>query len=790
MKTITKKFSRQPLLKTNKFRILLLIQCILFFSTCSVSAQGFGSIDALKDSLAVLAQKADNEIFKLHFESILQVINSQTSFSSDDSSFLYSLHQSLYNEGDTSDMKDFNNYLNREHDILISWTSPTDGVVSLAWLRLPKNWDPENSYPLYVFIHGSDWWSPSKIGYLAFSMINSSYSTAAYDDGYFLRPWGRGNGIVETDIWECLSTIEGLFKIDTQRRYLTGHSSGGYAAWLIGQRSTDYWAAMGVQAGWFIGAAEKLDYNHVWRLQNTPVLFICGTGDSAGDLLVLGYNRLVEIGNTRTEWLSFSGGHVINEAELLYLYSWFQRYSKPDPVISNFNGAYALADSATIFGEGVVSIPGRNEFAPFLSATGDSMYFSTENNDGSALSSYLLTQESGVWSAPEEILLKDESNNSIEVYLNSDNTILYFTQRTGTDSQNYEYRFWKTVRNSNGSWSDPVEAEEQLNSIRNKRRINVVNNQNIYFSADGDLYFSTYQPDDGTYASPQKFEYPVNTDSWEGDLYVNPQENYLLFSSSREDGQNKDIYISYKFNNGLWTNPKKLIPAVNTANPEFSPYMSPNERFLFFSRTVGDETNIYWIENHFTESLKNTNFITYRKSDFEDIHVPLGKRMMYKLPDTVLIDDDGIPSMTFSVAMANGQDMPGWLKFARASQVFSGTPDATGSYEVEFSAVEDAGTKVSGKITIYVDENSDIVSKIQDDLLRICPNPAHKVIFILNEDLYDKVKSGRIYSLDGKLIKQSTIMENRINISGLPKGIYLLNLDTTKGIFTEKIVIE
>jgi len=773
---------------------LVFLICQLFLNV-SIKASETDTIANLRDSLYILAQTAENETFQRHFESILEVVNSQTKYTSTDSSFLYALYYSLYNEEDSADLKNFDNYRKRERDILISWKSPTNGAVSLAWLRLPKNWNPEKSYPLYTYLHGADWFTAIKMQYLAFPMLDNPNGSTAYEDGYLLRPWGRGNtyytGISETDVWESLAKTEELFKIDPQRRYLTGHSLGGYGSWYVGQRSTDYWAAMGVQAGSFSIMTTAYDYENVWRLQNTPVLFICGTSDPVRESLLIGYNRLIEIGNTRTEWLSFNGGHVVNEAEVQYLYSWFQGFSRPNAVIDNFNGKYALADSATIFGEGVVSVSGRNEFAPLLSADGNSIYFSSEDNTDSTLSTHIVRQEAGVWSAPQEVSFTADNSNSVEVYLNADNTVLYYTQRTGDNSKNYEYRFWKTEKDSVGNWGEPVEVDAMLNSQMDKRRINVVKNHNIYFSAGGDLYYSTYQPADGTYTSPQQFEYPVNTDSWEGDLYVQPQENYLLFSSSREDGQNKDIYISYKFKSNRWTNPKKLGSSVNTTDDEFSPYMSPDEKYLFFSRTIGEETNIYWMENHFTESLKNTNFIAYSKSDYEDIHAPIGVWMVNRLPDTVIFDDDGISTLRFSASMVNGQDLPNWLRMN--SITLFGTPDAAGRYELEIAAVEAVGTKVTSRLTLYVDGTTEIISKAQDHPLSIYPNPTTGHITLSLGTSQNHESLVEIYNLQGAQVFSKSFQNTpsaTIDLTGKPAGIYLVKVVADEICYKEKILKE
>jgi len=48
----------------------------------------------------------------------------------------------------------------------------------------------------------------------------------------------------------------------------------------------------------------------------------------------------------------------------------------------------------------------------------------------------------------------------------------------------------------------------------------------------------------------------------------------------------------------------------------------------------------------------------------------------------------------------------------------------------------------------------------------------------------------KLIDLTGKTIKQGKLDSETIDISELPKGIYMFSLHTNKGIITEKIIIE
>ena len=65
----------------------------------------------------------------------------------------------------------------------------------------------------------------------------------------------------------------------------------------------------------------------------------------------------------------------------------------------------------------------------------------------------------------------------------------------------------------------------------------------------------------------------------------------------------------------------------------------------------------------------------------------------------------------------------------------------------------------------------------------ILPNPTSGVLNITSVEKADY----RLFNIKGQILKKG-VLENKIDISSLSKGIYLLNLKTNKGSFTKKVV--
>ena len=85
------------------------------------------------------------------------------------------------------------------------------------------------------------------------------------------------------------------------------------------------------------------------------------------------------------------------------------------------------------------------------------------------------------------------------------------------------------------------------------------------------------------FAVPVALGAPVNTEGDEGDPHVAPDESYLIFVTDRVGGAGgKDLWVSYRSGDG-WSAPAPLS-GVNTAEDEYAPSVTPDGRYLFFTR--------------------------------------------------------------------------------------------------------------------------------------------------------------------------------------------------------------
>ncbi len=103
----------------------------------------------------------------------------------------------------------------------------------------------------------------------------------------------------------------------------------------------------------------------------------------------------------------------------------------------------------------------------------------------------------------------------------------------------------------------------------------------------GALFYAPYL-DDSTNTSlkePAKLlPEPINMkQTWEGDSYFF-RDSILVLSSDRPGGYGgRDIYISQRNTNGVWTELMNLGPVINTPFDEVSPFLAKDGRTLYYS---------------------------------------------------------------------------------------------------------------------------------------------------------------------------------------------------------------
>jgi hypothetical protein len=94
----------------------------------------------------------------------------------------------------------------------------------------------------------------------------------------------------------------------------------------------------------------------------------------------------------------------------------------------------------------------------------------------------------------------------------------------------------------------------------------------------------------------------INTRYSDGAPGVAPDESFLIFNFVRpRSRRGADLYLSLRQPDGTWTAPRNLGPKVNSDYLDICPHISPDKKYLFFTRCNGFDprkysADIYWVE--------------------------------------------------------------------------------------------------------------------------------------------------------------------------------------------------
>lgn len=259
-----------------------------------------------------------------------------------------------------------------------------------------------------------------------------------------------------------------------------------------------------------------------------------------------------------------------------------------------------------VFAPGKVSLANEFEFGAVFSNDRSEFYYGVEIN-GKA-ETRMIRFENGSWSQTVRILFHELYSYN-DPFLTPDNQKLYFISDqplTGTGPKK-DYDIWYVERQA-GKWSEPKNAGKNINSDKNEYYMSFTKTGKMYFSSnkqdtEGKNNYDIYSSDlkKGEYQPSVKLDAGVNTSAYEADVFVAPDESYVVFAANRPGGLGSgDLYVSFRKREGTWTPAKSLGNTINTETDDFCPYISPDGKYLFYA-SRGD---VYWVS---TDVFKKLN---------------------------------------------------------------------------------------------------------------------------------------------------------------------------------------
>src|SRR5262245_28944709 len=244
-----------------------------------------------------------------------------------------------------------------------------------------------------------------------------------------------------------------------------------------------------------------------------------------------------------------------------------------------------------IFAEGIIST-GDFDSHPAFTRDGRTLYFVRSTPTFNLWTILVSHFERGKWSTPEVAPFSGQYSDA-DPFITSDGSRFYFiSNRPVAGKSTTDLDIWVMEKTGTG-WGEPKNIGAPINSPGSEWYPTVSANGTIYFGSDRqggkgrtDIYRSRLV--NGKYTEAENLGDPINTQFNEFEPLIAPDESYLIFmAGGRPDGRGGfDLYLSYN-RNGAWTKPANLGDKINSSGNEYSPTISPDGKYFFWTSTRG-----------------------------------------------------------------------------------------------------------------------------------------------------------------------------------------------------------
>lgn len=262
-----------------------------------------------------------------------------------------------------------------------------------------------------------------------------------------------------------------------------------------------------------------------------------------------------------------------------------------------------------VFAPGLISLEGERELNSVFSPDGRIFMFSRVV-DGNFKMFFSFRRNDGSWQEPRMAPLSKTfpGHREVDMAFSPAGDWLYFISDRPLPGYSLErYNIWRS-RITRDGLHDPEPLGAHINGPGHELYPMLVGDGSLYFSAvredsigARDSYRAQYA--NGGFEAPVNLGPSINSDVDEGDIFVSPDESYIIHvASGRPDGVGGgDLYISFRQADGTWSPGVNMGPEINTPEIDYCPMVTPDGKYFFFTR--GDD--IMWVDAQILERYRN-----------------------------------------------------------------------------------------------------------------------------------------------------------------------------------------
>jgi len=207
------------------------------------------------------------------------------------------------------------------------------------------------------------------------------------------------------------------------------------------------------------------------------------------------------------------------------------------------------------------------------------------------------------WTTPKHI--KNIPYDTWSCCLSPDANSIYFMRQPTRSIRNSSdlskrWSLRRCMRTSQG-WSLAQELGPPFSDLGASGGFSVAADNSIYFKSRGGFWVAPFV--NNTW--PRAIKIPVEKGNLRGcHPGIAPDESFMVFYSIRpgaRGGTPTDLYLTLRRPDGTWTKPRNMGPRINTKYYEHGARISPDKKYMFFTRSNGwggyyGTADIYWVE--------------------------------------------------------------------------------------------------------------------------------------------------------------------------------------------------
>ncbi len=262
-----------------------------------------------------------------------------------------------------------------------------------------------------------------------------------------------------------------------------------------------------------------------------------------------------------------------------------------------------------IFAPDIIYKNNESLFGSVFNKEGTEFYYGVDRNGKSEI--HFSKLENDEWTDPK-ILLSDDKYSCNDPFLSNDEKRLYFisSKAEGRDTLTNIYNIFYIEREEQGWNSTMFKVDSTINSNKNEYYMSFTSDGSMYFSSNVNalpdrqhnfnIYQSKYKNDAFQKAVPMGES--INTKAYEADVFIAPDESYIIYCSIRKEGYGQgDFYISFKNDEGNWIKAKNMGEIINTEGHELCPFVTKDGKYFFYT----SNQKFYWVDAGIIDSLKD-----------------------------------------------------------------------------------------------------------------------------------------------------------------------------------------